>query len=218
MPTNGKKSERQSIIGSVSFSLTPHAEMTHSYLHSQKIMNDLVFLISRYKDESGAEEAKAIFARSAIILMAFYYECLSNSLFDEKSNLWKALPKEYHGLSKSVKKFISKYEYAIGEKIGIDYSGVQDLFTVRNKIFAHAPERAVLSSSDSMKVTRWKFKKFTDFSSSYADYGPVESDIFFNELVVFIGDYIDLLKDDLPEWWVSMGAKIKDVRNDLIRK
>jgi len=197
--------KQYSIIGDGKIGITPCSIMSYGYLCSGKIKSDLLFLVSCYKSESYNKQSKAIFARNSIILMAFYFESLSNSLFNESDSTWNSSTKKLHGhLSKPVRKFIAKYQLEFGNKIPIDYKGIQDLFTVRNKIFAHAPEQTVLSSNAPKEVTKLAYQKFTNFPSSFAEFSETEADLLFKELNMFIYEYTSLMKSILPDWWLRL--------------
>ena len=202
MSTESGRPKSYSYQGNVSISLKPAATMSFGYLQSGMLKSDLSFIVARYRDKNNEANERNIFARNAIVLMAFYFECLSNSLFSEKDDSWKVVTKKYSHISKPIRKFIAKYEVENGGSYNLDHMGMQDLFSVRNKVFAHAPEATILKSNKLGEITKLAYRKFVNLPHSFIDFGERHADIFLGEMNTFLVEYTKLMKSSLPDWWL----------------
>jgi hypothetical protein len=135
--------------------------------------------------------------------LAFYVESLANAVFckeladqdckkeigkvEKQKELSPNIP-ELGFLAWSVRKFRAAYD----GKAPLDDIGIQDLFTIRNKVFAHARERSTVRASDSSKITRIKYLKFENFPHFYGDFGHKHCELLLNEVRTFLKSYADL--------------------------
>ena len=190
-----------SIRGDVTVNVTPSATMSYGYLNSGKFKDDLMFMVSCYRNDDYDEADRDKFSRNAIVLMAFHLECLSNTLFGKKNDEWCVVSKDISEKSKAIRKFVAKHRLSNGKR-ELDIDGVQDLFTMRNKVFAHAEETTTLTSTEPGSVTNFTFKKLTSLPSSLSNVGVKEADILFKELNEFLAVFTKENSSALPEWWV----------------
>lgn len=162
--------------------------------------------MSEYRDTDRDKKERDILARSAIILMAFHFECLSNSLY-YKDETWSGITKKnYSHYSKATRKFIAKAIQHSSGPLTMDYTGIQDLFTIRNKVFAHSPEQTVITSNVPGKSTRLVYRKFMGFPHSLMDLGVEHADKLLDEVTTFLAGYTHSMKVSLPDWWVRQYA------------
>lgn len=205
MSTESNDSSHSSINGDIVTTVTPSSTMSFGYLQSGKLEEDLLFLVSEYRDTDRDKKERDILARSAIILMAFHFECLSNSLYYQDET-WKGMTKNRSHYSQATRKFIAKAIQHSSDPLTVDYSGIQDLFRIRNNVFAHSPEQTVITSNDPGKSTRLVYLKFTDFPHSLKDLGVEHADKLLDEVTTFLAAYTHSMKVSLPDWWVRQYA------------
>ena len=112
----------------------------------------------------------------------------------------------YKELSTAIRKFIA-YEIKSMTRSKLDYKGVQDLFTIRNNVFAHAPEQTIHSSTNEEEKTKLQYRKLSSFPHSFIDFGVSHADQLLKEMDDYLIDYTNLMKGSLPDWWVQAYEK-----------
>ena len=104
------------------------------------------------------------------------------------------------GLPVPIRKVRAYYKKEFGKPLFIDIKGISDLFTIRNKIFAHAKERTTIGSSDISKITQLVYLKFKEFPNFYPEFTTEHFEELFTEVRDFFQMYLDLVHDNIPPW------------------
>lgn len=195
--------------------LKPTGHLTALYRETtfKRIVEDALFFRQQAEGETENKQ-KGCYARVVILLMAFYLESLSNLVFEE---LVKKKLKDYDsqaGLSKPVQRFRAIHCELLGGKPTLkdeDINGIQDIFTIRNKIIAHPAGRAKLHiDTDEDRRSRVDrqvtYKKFKNFPLVYSHFTLKEADIILKEVKEFLTKFLNLVKERLSEqqfndWW-----------------
>jgi hypothetical protein len=141
--------------------------------------------------------------------MPFYLEAMSRLVFDELVNKPLEQVDNRTDLPKPVRRFRGVYSEVFGKELPLDTDGIRDLFTIRNKITAHAAGHAQLEGVDS----GWNridenvaYGKLTGLPSNYSSFTSKHAGIALDETVAFITKFLDSLRAKIPEgtlklWW-----------------
>ncbi|HUV51703.1 MAG TPA: hypothetical protein VMW64_01335 [Dehalococcoidia bacterium] len=164
----------------------------------KRIAEDAVFFRRKAaeKDIDGAESKR--YSRIVILLMAFYLESLANLFVD--AGLGKDWEKEKEkGCADVIVKLRAIHKQLYGVELALDTDGIQDVFSIRNRVIAHPAGR----SKECTNGNGWKredrvvsYKKFTDFPSTYSRFTPSHADRVLEEVKDFLARFHDLLLKD----------------------
>jgi hypothetical protein len=84
-------------------------------------------------------------------------------------------------------------------ELALDTNGIQDVFTIRNRVIAHPAGR----SKECTNGTGWtrtdrkvSYKEFTDFPFTYSQFMPSHTDRVLEEVKDFLVRFHDLLQKD----------------------
>jgi len=171
-----------------------------------RIWEDAIFFRRKAAEENIDVSERKRYSRIAILLMAFYLESLSNLLFDKLVNKDLKCVDTRKDLPEPIRRFRAVHkEIYDGRELALNIDGVQDVFTIRNKVIAHPAGR---SEERSGKVVRTRvdktvsYKKFTDFPFTYSQFTLSHADEVIEEVKDFLTRFHDLLKDrrhEVPE-------------------
>lgn len=163
-----------------------------------RIVEDAVFFCRKAAEDNIDDTERRRYSRIAILLMAFYLESLSNLLFDKLVNKDLECVDTRTDLPGPIRRFRAVYkELYDGKELALNIDGVQDVFTIRNKVIAHPAGR---SEERSGKVVRTRvdktvsYKKFTDFPFTYSQFTLSHADEVLEEVKDFLTRFHDLLK------------------------
>ena len=190
--------------------LEGRGSLTVSYIYSEatfkRIAEDAVFFYRKAAENNIDDAERRRYSRIAILLMAFYLESLSNLLFDKLVNKDLKCVDNRSVLPKPIRKFRAVYKDLYdGKELALNIDGVQDVFTIRNKVIAHPAGR---SEERSGKVNRTRvdktvsYKKFTDFPFTYSQFTLSHAEEVLEEVKDFLTRFHDLLKarrNEVPE-------------------
>jgi len=182
---------------------------SYSKANSVQVALDLKFLIEQCRAVGIVEQIRARFARAGIVFLAFYFEALANALFDRerKKKAWKVdldSIEKRDDLPRPLVKFRAEFfkahnRFPTGEEL--DVRGIQDLFLVRNQVFAHPREMTTVQSSDESLLTRLNYHKFEpQFPHFYGDFGSKHFETLLSEARTFLVAYADLMTGKVPLW------------------
>jgi len=183
-------------------------EAIYSEATFKRIAEDALFFCRKAAEDNIDDSERRRYSRIAILLMAFYLESLSNLLYDVVlGKNWRRHKKNKEkGVPGPIRRFRAVYkELYDGKELSLNIDGVQDVFTIRNKVIAHPAGR---SEERSGKVVRTRvdktvsYKKFTDFPFTYSQFTLSHADEVLEEIKDFLTRFHDLLKDrrhEVPE-------------------
>jgi len=191
--------------GNCKVKITPKSDYSFSQVNCVQIANDLKYLLFQVKSDKVDPVTQSLYARIAIVYLAFYFESLANSLFDNerKRKEWEEDLKKYDNrktIPKPIRKFCAQYKKEFKKEMPLDINGAKDLFLIRNQVFAHPQERTTTGASDSSIITRIQYSKFTDFPNFYPDFGKEHFEKLLAEVKAFLKMYCDLMGDKIPKW------------------
>lgn len=174
---------------------------TYSEATFKRIAEDALFFCRKAAEDNIDDSERKRYSRIAILLMAFYLESLSNLLCDVVLGKNRRRPKKNkeEGVPGPIRRVRAVYkELYDGKELALNIDGVQDVFTIRNKVIAHPAGR---SEERSGKVVRTRvdktvsYKKFTDFPFTYSQFTLSHADEVLEEVKDFLTRFHDLLKD-----------------------
>lgn len=212
-----------------------HAEASAVYTEAtfKRIVEDIIFLRG-VAENVNTESDKKRYARLIILLMALYLESLSNRIFlhffdqvtlDETKQLNGCVDHVdcRSDLPSPVRNFRAIYKKCLNKELTLDTSGIQDIFTIRNRIIAHPSGRAQLQTNKDgwiplITSVKWHGKcvrilpqrldyaKFKHFPSIYSDFTLREADEILEEVKEFLVNIFGSLsgkvsQKQLDEWW-----------------
>ena len=192
---------------SVTVGVSVTATYTYSEATFKRIVEDALFFRSKGAEDTIDDTARRRYARIAILLMAFYLESLSNLLWDAVLGKCSKLSnKNKEEGAESIRRFRAVHkEIYDGRELPLNTNGIQDIFTIRNRVIAHPAGR---SEERSGKVVRThvdktvSYRKFTDFPFTYSQFTLSHADEVLEEVKDFLTRFHDLLKDrrhEVPE-------------------
>ncbi|MCK4362124.1 MAG: hypothetical protein KAW13_02470 [Dehalococcoidia bacterium] len=176
-------------------------EAIYSEATFTRIAEDAVFFRRKAGEDNIDDSERKRYSRIAILLMAFYLESLSNLLCDVVLGKNRRRPKKNkeEGVPGPIRRVRAVYkELYDGKELALNIDGVQDVFTIRNKVIAHPAGR---SEERSGKVVRTRvdktvsYKKFTDFPFTYSQFTLSHAEEVLEEVKDFLTRFHDLLKD-----------------------
>jgi len=212
-----------------------HAEASAVYTEAtfKRIVEDAIFFRGAAENVN-TECDKKRYARLIILLMALYLESLSNRIFlhffdqvtlDETKQLNGCVDHVdcRRDLPGPVRNFRAIYKKCLNKELTLDTSGIQDIFTIRNRIIAHPSGRAQLQTNKDgwmplITSVKWHDKdvqilqqqfdyaKFKHFPSIYSDFTLREADEILEEVKEFLANILRSLsgkvsQKQLDEWW-----------------
>lgn len=179
-----------------------YSEATH-----ERILEDAVFFLEKAAEDSIDDGERKRYSRIVILLMALYLESLSNRLCDiVLGENWK-IPKKKReeGVAETIIKFKAIYEELFNKELALYTGGIQDIFTIRNRIIAHPAGRSkecIEDVSGKHKRTRMgkvvKYQKFINFPFHYSHFTLPEAVSIFEEAIGFRRDFLNLIKERIP--------------------
>jgi len=212
-----------------------HVEGSAVYTEAtfKRIVEDEIFFRGAAENVN-TESDKKRYARLIILLMALYLESLSNRIFlhffdqvtlDETKQLNGCVDHVdcRSDLPGPVRNFRAIYKKCLNKELTLDTSGIQDIFTIRNRIIAHPSGRAQLhTDKDGWKPlitsVKWQDKevqilrqqlnyaKFRHFPPVYSHFTLREADEILEEVRKFLTNFLSSLggkvaQKQLDEWW-----------------
>jgi len=149
------------------------------------------------------------YGRIIVLLMAFYLESLSNLLFEEVVGEELERADFRTDLPRPLRKFRAIHSKLLGKELSLNIEGIQDIFTIRNKVIAHPSGRAQLQTTEhgwDRIDTQVNYKKFREFPSIYSRFTLREAEAVLNEVREFVTRFLGLIKDKvsqerIKEWW-----------------
>jgi len=168
---------------------------------------DLAFFVRQARTETLDDESRGRSARVAIVFLAFYVESLSNSVFfkdregkinprqlaslEEKKGITKPKPK----VAEAIRKLRLAYNGDLEKEL--DCTGLQDLFTVRNEIFAHAQARSTIQGRN---LTKIEYVKEIGLPHFYSEFEEKQLNKLIDETAAFLKGYERLMGNKLEKW------------------
>lgn len=182
-------------------------EAMYSEATFKRIAEDAVFFRKQAEETNDGEKKR--YSRIIIILMAFYLESVANLLFDEFVSEDLDLVDERKDLPKPIRRFRVVYNELANKELTLNTDGIQDIFTIRNKVIAHPAGRAkeqIDGIRQSRIDTKISYKKFTRFPHVYSYFTISEADTVLNEVKEFLTSFFKslkhkLTKEQFDEWW-----------------
>ena len=185
-------------------------EAVYSEATFKRIVEDAIFFRRKATEDNINDAERKRYSRIVILLMAFYLESLSNLLCDAVlGEDWKgAKENKEKGVAEAIIKFKAVHKKLYdGKELALRTDGIQDIFTIRNKVIAHPAGRAKLRTrTGDVKWNRidkeFGYKKFTNFPLVYSHFTLQEADSVLTEVKDFLIKFHDLLKhrkDKVPE-------------------
>ncbi len=175
--------------------------MTVTYNYSEatfkRIAEDALFFRRKAAEDNIDDSERKRYSRIVILLMAFYLESLSNLLFDKLVTKDLEYVDNRTDLPKPIRRFRAVHNELHGKELALCTDGIQDIFTIRNRVIAHPAGR---SEERSGKVVRTRvdktvsYKKFTDFPFTYSQFTVSHADEVLEEVKYFLLHFFDLLK------------------------
>lgn len=173
-------------------------------LTCDQIYDDVVFFLRQSKEAAPSQRKR--YARATIIFTAFFFESMANLLVDRTSDKDSSERSTKHGRRPSpLQKFRSIFQKVKGKPMELDTRGIQDLFTIRNRVFGHPEAWFVYEGS---QVPQGKgltqdrkplpFLKFKDFPNIYTEFDSVHAEVLLAEVKDFLHRYSGLVKDQFP--------------------
>lgn len=199
----------------------------------KRIVEDAIFF-RRAAENVNTESDKKRYARLIILLMSLYLESLSNRIFlhffdqvtlDETKQLNVCVDHVdcRSDLPGPVRNFRAIYKKCLNKELSLDTRGIQDIFTIRNRIIAHPSGRAQLQTKKdgwmpSITSVKWREKgvqisrqplnyaKFKHFPPVYSYFTLREADEILEEVRKFLAEFLASLGEkvaqkQLDEWW-----------------
>jgi len=212
------------------------AEAVYTEATDNRIVEDALFVRRAAGDVETESDAKRC-ARVTILLIALYLESLSNRIFlhcfsDPPTPDQTAQPSECvdsvdsrSDLPGPIRNFRAVYRKCTKKDLTLDTGGIQDVFTIRNRVLAHPSGRSQLHSNANgwtprITSVKWRpkhariekqslcYAKFKEFPSVYSHFTLREADQVLEEVRRFLAEYLGLLKGKVPKeqldrWWPS---------------
>jgi hypothetical protein len=199
----------------------------------KRIVEDAIFF-RRAAENINTESEKKRYARLIILLMSLYLESLSNRIFlhlfdqailDETKQMNVCLDHVdcRNDLPGPIRNFRAIYTKCLNKELNLDTRGIQDIFTIRNRIIAHPSGRVQLHAKKdgwmpAITSVKWREKevqisrqplnyaKFKHFPPVYSYFTLRETDEILEEVRRFLADFLALLggkvaQKQLDEWW-----------------
>jgi hypothetical protein len=198
--------ETYKYVGKVSMRLKPEAEYFFVEATFNQVYTDCLFFLNKARESGIKEEDKDRYARVSILFAAFYIESLSNRLWDAfPARSEKRLDSAGKDLREPVKKFRAVYHKFCQTHLPLNTDGIEDIFTIRNKIFAH-PRAFSIKAGKGIPIGRgcdnrinYKNKNFATFPYVYSLFKTQHAKAIVNEVKNFLNGYCDLLKGKIPD-------------------
>jgi len=170
----------------------------------KRIVEDAIFFRKKAGGDGIDETERKRYSRVVILLTAFYLESLANRLCDAVLGKdWKVPKKNKEkGVAEVIIKFRAVHSKLCDKELALCTDGIQDIFTIRNKVIAHPAGRAQLRSG----TGKWNridkevsYKKFTRFSLVYSDFNLEHTDAVLIEVKDFLTSLFDLLQGKVSQ-------------------
>jgi len=201
--------ETYEYVGKVSMRLKPEAEYFFVEATFKQVYTDCLFFLNKAQESGTKEEKKDRYARVSILFAAFYIESLSNRLWDAfPARREKKLDSAGKDLPKPVKKFRAVYYKFCQTHLPLVAEGIEDIFTIRNIIFAHPPAFSIKAGTgipsgrgreNRKNRINYKNNNFETFPRVYSLFKTQHAKAIVNEVMNFLNDYCDLLKGKIPD-------------------
>jgi hypothetical protein len=178
------------------------ASYEYSEATAKRFIEDTIFL---YKNSTTAtdELEKKRFSRIAVTLIPYYLECLSNYLFDELLNVELNTIDKKDGTPDPIRRLRAIYKKCTNKELSdIEYAGIRDIFTIRNKITAHPAGRSKLISTETGSERKDRniiYAKLTNLPKIYSDFRPEYLHLILTEVHDFLTKYLTSIKGSLSE-------------------
>lgn len=145
--------------------------------------------------------------------MAFYLESLSNRLYDAFPA--KHEKKQEKG-SEPIQKFRAVYRKLCQDNLPLSIEGIEDIFKIRHKIFAHPQPLSVVAGTgiprrqgrDDRKIN---YTKFIGFPYNYSFFKTQHAEDVVNEVRNFVNAYCNLLKDKVSDQKILDAIRPKEL-------
>lgn len=185
------------------------AEAVYSEATFRRIVEDAVWLHQQAMRNQIDNSQERRYGRIIVLLMAFYLESLSNLLFEEVVGEELERADFRTDLPRPLRKFRAIHSKLLGKELSLNIEGIQDIFTIRNKVIAHPSGRAQLQTTEhgwDRIDTQVNYKKFREFPSIYSRFTLREAEAVLNEVREFVTRFLGLIKDKvsqerIKEWW-----------------
>lgn len=197
--------ETYEYVGKISMRLKPEAEYFFIEPTFKQIYTDCLFFLNKAQESGIKEEENDRYARVSILFAAFLIESLSN-------RLWDAFPAKSEkkqdiagkDLPEPIKKYRAVYYKFYQIHLQLNTDGIEDIFTIRDKILAHPPAFSTKAGTgipsgrgrDNRGIV---YKKFKTFPLVYSLFRTQHAKDIVNEVMNFLNDYCDLLKGKIPD-------------------
>lgn len=191
--------------------LKPEAEYLFVEATFNQIYTDCLFFLNKTKESRIKEEEKDRYARVSILFAAFYIESLSNRLWDAFPARSQKRLSAKKDLPEPVKNFRAVHHKLCRTYLPLNTDGIEDIFTIRNEIFAHSPAFSIMAGTGIPcgrgreiprgrgRRNRINYKKFKTFPRVYSLFKTQHAEAVVNEAMNFVNAYRDLLKGKIPD-------------------
>ena len=170
----------------------------------KRIEEAIIFFRTRAVEEDGIDDRdKKRYTRIVILLIVLYLESLSNLIFEELVTKDLDDVDKRTDLPKPIRRFRAVHYVCLGKELTLSTDGIQDIFTIRNKIFVHPAGRA--QSQTSTGKDGWSpideaidYKKFKHFPLHYSHFTVDHTDELLKEANDFRPDFSKCLGTRYP--------------------
>lgn len=136
-------------------------------------------------------------SRVVIVYLSFYLVALSDYL---KNNYTISSNNNFPiGVRSEPMKIFHNFNQTFKPSEQIDLLGIQDVYTVRNKMFAHTLGITIADSNNATNINSYHFEKLSHLPNNYSDYSFKEKKILLTEFEQFINDFFYNFKEHLNE-------------------
>lgn len=177
----------------------------------KRIEEDAIFFRRKAAQSEIDDQDKKRYARIVILLMALYLESFSILIFNALVNKpLNDIDNRTH-LPGPIRRFRAVHKELLNKELALNTDGIQDIFTIRNKIVAHPAGRA--ESQTGTGEDGWSrldknvaYKKFRHFPVHYSHFTLDHTDEILKEVKGFTTAFLKMLSVKVPkkqfdEWW-----------------
>jgi hypothetical protein len=178
------------------------ASYEYSEATAKRLIEDTLFLYQNSTVTTNEQEEKR-YSRLSVMVVPFYLECLSNYIYDELVNVELNTIDKPDGTPNPIRRFRAIYKKCTNkELLDIEYAGIRDIFTIRNKIMVHPVGRSKLISTDTgaeRKDLKINYFKLTTLSKIYSDFHTEDVKLILFEVHEFLTKYVTSIKGSLSD-------------------
>jgi len=194
---------------------TTHVDMHGSLMATyeeatfKRIAEDAIFFRQQAAQGEIDEKQRKRYAMVIVLLMSFYLESMSKLICEAVVNKGLEDVDKRGDLPKAIRRFRAVHSELLGKELTLNTDGIQDIFTIRNKIIAHPAGRGKLQTNEfgwSPVNQQFTYRKFKNFPFVYSHFTLREADAVLKEVYEFLTEFLRLLthklsKEQVDELW-----------------